>query len=91
MGSEMCIRDRAITIDGISIQTTSGTCNVQITVDGAAVGSVYSASSTTYEAALGTPIQIDATLQSHSIGYVVTSANSAANLEVTLSVAISAT
>ena len=82
---------QAITIDGISISTTSGTCNVQIQVDGTPVGAVYSASSTISEQALGTPIQIDATLQSHSIGYVVTSQSSAANLEVTMSVAISAT
>ena len=67
--------------------TTSGTCNVQIAVDGTGVGSTYNVSSTPNEIALGTPIQVIANTASHSIGFIVTSASSAAN-EVTLAIAI---
>ena len=79
---------QAVSIDAISVMTTSGTCNFQIAVDGVGVGSTYSVSSTPYEISLGTPIQVLAESASHSIGYIVSSASSAANLEVTLAIAI---
>lgn len=79
---------QAISIDALSMMTTSGTCNVQLAVDGTGVGSTYSVSSTPNEIALGTPIQVIANSASHSIGFIVSSASSAANLEVTLDIAI---
>ena len=76
-----------IQINGLSLQTSSGTCSVQLSVNGVAVGSTYSVSSTVNEFALGTVIEVDATAASKSIQFVVTNNSSAANLEVTMAVA----
>lgn len=76
-----------IQINGLSLQTASGTCSVQLSVNGVAVGSTYSVSSTVNEFALGTVIEVDATAASKSIQFVVTNNSSAAGLEVTMAVA----
>ncbi|NCW67703.1 MAG: hypothetical protein EBV86_03895 [Marivivens sp.] len=77
-----------IRIDGFSGQLASGTCDVQITVDGTAYGSVYNISSSTNEAVLASPIEINATTLSHEIGFVVTNIASPSDLEVTLAVSV---
>lgn len=75
-------------IDGISVQTTSGTCTVQISFDGTGYGSTFSASSVVNESVLGTPLEINATTVSHEIGFLVTNVSSASQLEVTLAVSV---
>jgi len=75
-------------VDGISIQTTSGTCTVQIAFDGTGYGSTFSASSVVNESVLGTPLEIDATTVSHEIGFLVTNVSSTSQLEVTLAVSV---
>ena len=77
-----------IRIDGISVQTASGTATVQITFDGTGYGSTVSASSVKNDGVLGTPLEIDATTVSHEIGFVVTNNSSASELEVTLAISI---
>lgn len=77
-----------IRIDGIAIRTTSGTCSVQISVDGVGLGSTLSASSTPSETALGTPIEIDASVASKKIEFIVTNNSSASVLEVTMAVSV---
>lgn len=71
-------------ITGLSLQLTSGTCTVQLSVNGVAVGSAYSVSSAPNNVVLGTPIEIDATVTPRAISLIVTSASSANNLEATL-------
>ena len=75
-----------IQINGLSLQTASGTCSVQLSVNGVAVGSTYSVSSSVNEFTLGTVIEIDASTASKSIQFVVTNNSSASNLEVTMAV-----
>lgn len=82
------IYKQVIRVDAMSVMTTSGSANVQLLVNGALVGDVFAASTTPNEAALGTPLTIDATASSDQIGFRVTSSSSAANLEVTLAVTI---
>ena len=82
------IYKQKIRIDGMALQTTSGTCSVQVTVDGTTYGSVYSVSSTPNEFTLGTPIEIDATSASHEIGFEVTNNASASVLEVTMAISV---
>lgn len=77
-----------VRIDGLAIRTHSGTCSVQVAVDGQGFGNVNSASSTPNEFVLGTPIEVDATNASRSIGFIVSNNSSASNLEVTLAVSI---
>jgi len=77
-----------IRVDGLALRTQSGTCSVQIAVDGQGFGNVSSASSTPSEFVLGTPIEVDATTNSSSIGFIVSNNSSASNLEVTLAVSI---
>lgn len=77
-----------IRIDGLALQTASGTCSVQIAVDGTGFGSIYSVSSTPNEFTLGTPIEIDATGSSFEIGFIVTNNSSSSNLEVTMAISV---
>jgi hypothetical protein len=77
-----------IIIEAISVQTTSGTCSVQVTFDGVGYGSTFSASSVVNESVLGTPLEIDASTVSHEIGFVVSNVSSASVLEVTLSISV---
>lgn len=82
------IYKQKIRIDGLALQTTSGTCQVQIVVDGTGYGSTYSVSSVPNEFTLGTPIEVDATAGSHLIGYEVTNNASGSILEVVMAVSV---
>lgn len=82
------IYKQKIRIDAISVMTSGGTCNLQISVDGTGYGDTYAVSSLATEVALSQPIEIDATSVSHKIGFIVSSASSTAGLEVTYAVAI---
>ena len=82
------IYKQKLRIDGLALQTTSGTCSVQISVNGTGLGSTYSVSSTPNEFALGTPIEIDATTTSKAIEFIVTNNSSASALEVTMAVSV---
>lgn len=80
-----------VRIEAVSALLSSGTCNIKINVDGVDYGDVIAVSSAGNEAVLGTPIEIIDTTTSHKIGYTVSGASSAANLEVTLSVGVLST
>ena len=77
-----------IRIEAISVMTSSGTANVKINVNGTDYGDIYAASSAPNEQLLGTPIEVDASVSSAAIGFTVSGASSAANLEVTLAIGI---
>lgn len=71
-------------ITGLSLQSTSGTCTVQLSVNGVAVGSTFSVSSAANNTVLGTPIEIDATVNPRAISLIVTSASSLNTLEAVI-------
>lgn len=73
-----------INLDAIHIALTSGTCVVQLTVDGATVGTTYSASSAGITSTFATAIQVDSTTSAKKIGYVITSASNPTDLAVTV-------
>lgn len=75
-------------IVGIHLQTTSGTCDVQLDVGGVPVGAVHNVSSVPLAVVLGTAIEIDATSAAKTLRAIVSSASSANNLEITLAVQI---
>lgn len=75
-------------IDAIALSTTTGSCSVQVTVGGVAVGSTFTANSTGNETVLGNPIEVDAESASREIGFEVSNNASAFNLEVTLATSI---
>jgi len=77
-----------VRVDGLAVRTSSGTCTIQIRAGGVNVGSTYSVSSTPNEITLGTPIEIDATTSSKSLGYTITSNSSGNNLEVSLATSV---
>lgn len=74
-----------IKLEGIAVRLTSGSCTVQVTVNGVATGSTYSVSSTPTEVAIASPIEVDASSSSKTIGFVVTSVSSASVLDIVLS------
>ena len=83
---------QVVRIDGISVKTSSGTCDVQLTVNGTAVTSIspstFAASTTINEQTLGTTATVTANTNSQEIGINVSSASSPVDLEVTMAVSI---
>ena len=79
---------QSIRIEGIAVQTTSGTCSVRIRVNNVDQGDTYAVSSTPNEVALTTPIEINAAAASRSIGFTVSNASSVNTLEVTLAISV---
>ena len=78
---------QTIRIDGIAFKLSGGTCTIQLSVDGVAVGSTYSVSTTANQQDLTTIIEIDATSVSRRLELVVTNASSATSLEVGIAAA----
>lgn len=76
-----------IRIDGISAVVSTGTCTIQMAVDGAAIGTTYAVSSTRINNTLGTVIEVDALTAGKTIQIIVTSNSAAANLDVAISYA----
>jgi len=85
------IYKQGIRIEAISVMTSGGTANVKINVNGSDYGDIYAASTSPVEQVLSTPIEVDANTSSATIGYTVSGASSAANLEVTLAIGILST
>lgn len=75
-------------LDGLAVRTTSGTCTVQLLINGVPTGPTYSAASTPSEQVIASPIDIDATSASVAIGYRVTGNASAATLDVAVAATI---
>lgn len=78
---------QTIRIDGIAFKLSGGTCTIQLSVDGVAVGSTYSVSTTASQQNLTTIIEIDATSVGRRLELVVTNASSATSLEVGIAAA----
>ena len=77
-----------VRIDAVAVKSASGTANVQLTIEGIAVGDVFPVTNTLTEQNLSASIQIDATTISKAIGVEVTSSNSLTDLEVTVAAVI---
>ncbi|WP_419833735.1 hypothetical protein [Endozoicomonas atrinae] len=73
-------------VDAAAFRLISGTCDVQITVNGVEVGQKYSVSSVPTEFPLSNQIEIDASLNSKSIALKVTNVNAANTLDAVLAV-----
>ncbi len=76
-----------IQVTGMSIRTGSGTCNVQLMVGGVLKDSVRACSVTTSDLTFTSPVDVDASTASLSLGYQVTSGATPTDLEVTLAIA----
>jgi hypothetical protein len=75
-------------IDGLALRVASGTCSVQVTVNGVAVGDTHAVSSTPTEFSLGSPIDIDSTGSSRTIGFVVSNNAASTGLEVVIAASV---
>ncbi len=82
------IFQQRLSLVGIAIRMTSGTCSVQVAINGVGTGPTYSASSTPNEISIGVPIEVDGTGASVGIGFIVSSPASAANLEVSIAASV---
>jgi hypothetical protein len=78
-----------IRIDGVSAKLSSGTCQVQITIDGQAVGDTHSISSGGQDIVIDPIIEVDGVASSKRIGINVTNPSSATDLQVSIAVASS--
>jgi hypothetical protein len=74
-----------ITLEGIAVRVTGGSCTLQVMVGGVATGITYSVSVTPTEISIASPIEIDATTASKTIGFVVTNVSSATVLDIVIS------
>ena len=77
-----------VRIDAIAAKSSSGSCNIQLTIDGFAAGDVVAVSSSLNETNLTASISINASTTSKEIGFVVSSASSLQDIEVTLAAVI---
>jgi hypothetical protein len=78
---------QTIRIDGIAYKLSSGTCTLQLSVDGVAVGSTFSATSSLQSDNIATVIEIDGTVSSKRIELIVTNNSSGQSLEVVVAAA----
>lgn len=77
-----------VVIHAIDLRTDGGTCDVQVEIDGLAVGDTHNVSVTPTTVTLATPITVDALTSSKLIGLLVSNAAAATNLDVTLALKI---
>ena len=80
------IFQQKIRIEALSLRLTSGTCTVQLTVNGVAVGNEYAVTATPSEFILGTKIELDASNTSKAIGIKVSNASAANILDMAVSI-----
>ena len=78
---------QTIRIDGIAYKLSSGTCTLQLSVDGVAVGSTYSATSSLQSDNIATVIEVDGTVASKRLELIVTNNSSGQSLEVVVAAA----
>ena len=78
---------QTIRIDGIAYKLSSGTCTLQLSVDGTAVGSTFSATSSLQSDNIATVIEIDGTVASKRLELIVTNNSSGQSLEVVVAAA----
>lgn len=77
-----------LSVTGVSLRCSAGTANVQLLVNGVAVGTAQAVSTTPSATTFPTAQEVDATAASALLGFQVTSQSSLADLEVTYSYAI---
>ena len=78
---------QTIRIDGIAYKLNSGTCTMQLSVDGTPVGNSFAVTTALQNDNLATVIEIDATVASKRIELVVTNNSSGQTLEVAIAAA----
>lgn len=78
---------QTIRIDGIAYKLNSGSCTMQLSVDGTPVGNSFSVTSALQNDNLATVIEIDATVASKRIELVVTNNSAGQTLEVAIAAA----
>ena len=75
-----------IQVVGMSIRTSSGTCNVQLMAGGVLKDSARPAAVATVDSTFATPVDIDASAASVTLGFQVTGASTPSDLEVTFAI-----
>jgi len=78
---------QTIRIDGLAYKLNSGSCTIQLSVDGTPVGNTFNVTSSLQNDNLATVIEIDATVASKRLELVVTNNSSGQTLEVAVAAA----
>lgn len=81
------IYKQKIRIDGISAVVSTGSCTIQLSVDGVAVGTTYAVTTSRINQDITPVIEVDGTTAGRLIQVIVTSNSSAQNLDVAVSYA----
>ena len=71
-----------IRIDGLTAVVSSGTCTIQLAIDGVAIGTSQAISSTKADVTFGASVSVDATSSSKRLQVIVTNNSSGADLEL---------
>ena len=74
-------------LDGITHKLAAGTCTIQLSIDGATIGSTFSVSTTRASVNMPTTIEIDGTANGRRLELVVTNTSGANSLEVGIAAA----
>lgn len=81
------IYKQKIRIDGVSAVVSTGSCTIQLAVDGVTVGTTYAVSTSRINNNISPVIEVDASTTGRMVQVVVTSNASAANLDIQVSYA----
>lgn len=79
---------RQIEVTGLSAVCASGTATIQLAINGVGVGSTYAVSSTATNNEFVTAQAADGSVATARVGFIITSATSLTDLEVTLAVRV---
>ena len=74
-------------LDGITHKLAAGTCTIQLSLDGATIGSTFAVTTASASVNMPTTIEIDGTASGRRLELVVTNASSATSLEVGIAAA----
>lgn len=79
---------RQVEVTGLSAVCASGTATIQLAINGVGVGSTYAVSSTATNNEFVTAQAADGSVATARVGFIITSASSLTDLEVTLAVRV---
>ena len=78
------IYKQKVNIDAVYITVDSGTCDLQLAINGAGTGTLYNVSAAGINVTLSSSINVDGSTIAKTVGYIVTNSSNALNLSVSL-------
>jgi len=78
------IYKQKVNIDAVYITVDSGTCDLQLAINGAGTGTLYNVSAAGINVTLSSSINVDGSTIAKTVGYIITNSSNALNLSISL-------